>query len=620
MHTRIASLSALTLVCVTAAALSGTGMEAADAAPPGFLQGHAWENPILDGIATQDREFKRMQPQAVAGQYQRLAARRAEKNEMVRRYYLLGRAHGKTMEDLRQRATQARTAKQRQDLELQASRARDQALRAYREATALAPGCYFAYHDMGVLELQRETPNFGQATQHLTRAVQLNGRYPAPLRKLVLIYRQQKNYNAIVNVLHRLIPLAPNDVVARVTLAGALAELNRIPEARKINNELLRVDPTNMTYRTLAADLDYRSGNIDAAQAEFRRLAEANSSNPVPLQGVLRCLDWKRKNKKPVSVDDYLWVMNGMLRIESREEVKVKLREQIRSLKKQRAEQSNVGKGTGTGKPPTPEDLVKIMTGPNEEGRYKVLAFLNTVNQAPPKQLLDGVMSRLSPRLEPSARVRALAVEIVGRQLGWGWLPIARLVVAQDPDANVRIAGIDAIARMAKLDPIAQSGAVLAIAPLTKDRAPTVATAARLTLVTLGKARLGLDENASDAAHRAAFDKWWRGPVGENLQIESLRRYPDLKDPFVEDLLGRYLRDDSFFIRQAAYEAFGMVKTMLGTAEGSAWYRTKRRVGYAQFEAWIRSLPAGTNGRLTRENAAQLEPAIRQWWDARPKG
>ncbi|MDJ0974788.1 MAG: hypothetical protein QNJ98_10045 [Planctomycetota bacterium] len=588
----------------------------AGADTPGYLLGHPWEKPILDGIAEQDRELKRMQPQALAGKYQRLAARRAETNETVRRYYLLGRAHGKNFESLRAQANQARAERQKADLLKQADGAHGQALQAYREVLALAPKCYFAYHDLGVLELQRARPDVGRAVQYLQHSAALNPRYPSPLRKLALVHQERREFAKVAEILYRLIPLAPNDVVARVTLAGALAELGQLDASRRILDQLLAVDPENIGYLAQKADLDFRGGRVDEAQQQFRTLSEKSPTNLLPLQGYMRCLDWKRKNKKRVTAEEYLWAMQRMLRLERRPDVRNKLKEQIKSIKQQQAEQTEVKRD---GKLPGPEDLARILKGPQEEGRYQVIAFLNAVNQPPPKLLLDAVLSRLSAKAEPSARVRALAIEIAGRQLGWGWMPIARLVAAQDRDPKVRLAGIDAIARMADQGANARAGAVLVLGRFLDDSDRSVAAAARLGLLELGNGRLRLEENASDAAHRQAFAKWWAGPQGEDLQIEALRRYADIKDPFVEDVLASYARADSFFVRQAAHEAFTSVAELIATPEGRRWYQGKRGSGFAAFERWIQALPKPAEGRLTRENAAAVEPQIVKWLDARPR-
>lgn len=592
------------------------GMAPAAGDDPGYLIGRPWERPILEGIATQDRELKRMQPQALAGKYQRLAARPADATEAVRRYYLLGRANGKSYEALRVQANEARAERQRAQLLREAEGAHAQALQAYREALSQAPQCYFAYHDLGVLELQRMRPDIPQAIQYLEHSARINPRYPAPLRKLALVYQDRREFEKVAAVLYRLIPLAPGDVVARVTLAGALAEMGKLAESGKIVDDLLRVDPENVGYLAQRADLAYRAGRVDEAQSQFQSLAEASPANPLPLQGYLRCLDWKRKNDKRVTAEEYVWVMQRMLRLERRPELREKLKEQIRNLKQQQAERSEVKRD---GRLPTPADLARILMGPQEEGRYRVISFLNAVNQPPPKLLLDAVLSRLSAQAEPSARVRALAVEIAGRQLGWGWMPIARLVTAQDRDPSVRLAGLDAVMRMSDQGAAARAGAILILGLFLDDADRSVAAAARLGLLSLGDGRLRVDENASDAAHRKAFRDWWRGPQGEDLQIQSLRRYVELKDPYVEDVLAPYARSDSFFVRRAAHEAFGAVQALLATPEGRRWYQGKRGSGFAAFERWMASLPTAPDGRLTRANAAAIEPQIVKWLEARPR-
>ena len=602
----------LVLLCL---GVVGAVLPSAEAA--NYLLGYPWEQPVLDGIKTQDRELKRMSPAALVGQYQRMAARRAGNDEMIKRQYLLGRAHGKNFESLRRAALEARNAGQKQAVLDNAEAARRLAVRAYLESIRLSQDrCYFAYHDVAVLELQRAQSNAAQAVAYLRRSHQINPRYPGPLRKLALVYREAKQYGDVIIVLRKLLRLEPRDIVAKTTLAAALAETNRIAESRQIVAELLRADPENVGYRTLGANLDLKEGKLDAAQATFRRLAESSPTNPLPLEGFLRCLEEKRKKKLPPDPDDYIWAMNRMYRLERRKDVREKLLAQIENLKKQKAEQAGV---KNDGKPPSAEDLAAWMKGSDEARRYKIVSFLNAVNQPPPKALLDAIMSRLSAKSEPSARIRAVAVEIAGRQLGWGWMPIARLVTAQDPDARVRAAGIDAIIRMADQGATARAAAILTAGLFLEDRDRSVAATARLGILALGSGRLRIEDDAPDHEHRAAFRTWWDGAQGEDLQIESLRRYPELKDPFVDDVLRAYAQKSSFFIRQAAYEACVAVRDLIATPQGRAWYQGKRRAGYPAFERWFASLPVAPGGRLTRENAAQVEPLITRWWSARPK-
>ena len=58
----------------------------------------------------------------------------------------------------------------------------------YREVLGLAPRCYFALHDLALLDLRRQPPDVVSAERNLLQAVQVNPRYVTGHRKLAVLY------------------------------------------------------------------------------------------------------------------------------------------------------------------------------------------------------------------------------------------------------------------------------------------------------------------------------------------------------------------------------------------------------------------------------------------------
>ncbi len=590
----------------------------AAAKPLGTLQPpRAWELPILKAIGEQDGERGRMRPSALVNKYKREAARRSSDTAVeVRRLYLLARAHGLAFHWYAQQAGAARVATERAQHEKDARKAYGEAMATYQRVVKLEPSCYYAFHDMGVIELQQEKANKRVAAGYLLQARRIHPRYPDPLRPLTLVYSDAGQWSEVVRLLTQLLGLEPEDLVARSNLAQAYAKLKRHPDAQREARELRRRDPTNPGWRVLEAQLVFEAGQVDQAQQTFRKLADEMPTQPAPLQGYLRCIEWKRQRGDPVDPRDLLFALDGLLRLEPNEAQRVKLREQIESIKRQMAAQAKPQ--SGSGKPPTLEEVAKLLEHPKAEVRQKVMKYIFGVGEQPPPALLKGVMGRLDHKVEPDESIRAMAVDVAGRYMGFGWLSVLRLIAEQDPSRAVRLAAFDALVRMSEPRDTGRSSGILILARFLGDQDTHVAATARLGIGQLSKARLRVAKDATEAAHAAAFRTWWGGPEGTAVKIEALNAYHRLKDPRVEEILLPWLDDENFYIRRAAWDAFGNVGAFLETPDGQAWYR-KQRPGAEAFIAWVKRRPTSPTGEMTPENEATLKDAMRRWRQTRPR-
>jgi tetratricopeptide (TPR) repeat protein len=603
-------LPALALLCLSGAP--------AGAKPLGTLQPpRAWEGPILKGIEVQDGERKSMRESALVNKYKREAARRSNDTAVeVRRLYLLARAQGLAFASYSQKAAAARVASDRDQLEKDARKAHGEAMATYQRVVRLAPDCYYAYHDMGVIELQQEKANKRVAAGYLLQARRIHPRYPDPLRPLTLVYSEAGQWSEVVRLLTQLLGLEPEDLVARSNLAQAYAKLNRHQDAQREARDLRRRDPSNPGWRVLEAQLMFEAGQVDEAQKSFRALADEMPTQPAPLQGYLRCIEWKRKRGDPVDPRDLIFALEGLLRLEPDKARRAKLREQMESIKRQMAQQAKPQ--SGSGKPPTLEEVATLLEHPKAEVRQKVMKYIYGVGERPPPVLLKAVMGRLDHKVETDESVRAMAVDVAGRYMGFGWLSVLRLIPAQDPSRAVRLAAFDALVRMSEPRETGRSAGVLILERFLGDPDPHVAATARLGIAQLSKARLRLENDATEAAHAEAFRKWWGGPEGTAVKIEALNTYHRVKDAYVEEILLPWLDDEDFFIRRAAWEGFGNVAAYLETADGQAWYRRHRK-GADAFIAWVKRRPTSPTGEMTPENEATLKDAMRRWRETRPR-
>ena len=605
----------LALACLVSTLLLGTE---ADAKPLGTLQPpRAWEAPIQKGIETQDGEKGRMRPSALVNKYKREAARRSNDTAVeVRRLYLLARAHGLAFKKYAEQAAAARVASDRAQNQKDARKASAEAMATYQRVVKLDKDCYFAFHDMGIIELQQENPNKRVAAGYLLQARRIHPRYPDPLRPLTLVYSEAGQWSEVVSLLTSLLRLEPEDLVARSNLAQAYAKLKRHPDAQREVRELRRRDPGNPGWRVLEAQLMFEAGQVDAAQQAFRKLADEMPTQPSPLQGYLRCLEWKRERGDPVDPRDILFGLDGLYRLTPGKAQRAQILAQINSIKKQMAERAKPQ--SGSGKPPTLEEVAKLLEHPKAEVRRKVMEYIFGVGERPPPVLLKAVMGRLDHKVESDESVRAMAVDVAGRYMGFGWLSVLRLIPEQDPSRAVRLAAFDALVRMSEPRETGRFAGILILARSLGDRDAKVAGVARVGITQLSKARLRTAEDASEATRASAFRTWWAGPEGIAVKIEALTSYHRVKDAYVEEILLPWLDDKDFFVRRAAWEAFGNVGTYLETPEGSAWYE-RHRPGAQAFMAWLKRRPAPPTGNMTPENETALADAMRRWRETRPR-
>lgn len=615
---RILAFGLLVVGAVLLEASPATGAPKGRLNPP-----EPWEPLLEEGIRTQDRERKGATAAQLVNRYKRRTSRTSAGAEDVRNWYLYARSMGIYFGHVTQSAAATKDLARRAMLQREAAEAYRDAMQAYQETLSRAPNCYYAYHDMGVIALQREGADRSQAVRWLLEATRIHTRYPDPYRKLTVVYRQTEQWDAMTTALRRLLAIEPQELVARESLAVAYAKLGRFPEARREAQELQRLDPEEPQWKLLAAQLDLEEGLLDKAQKAFRALVRAYPAKTAPLQGYMQCLEAKRAQGKTVELEELRWGLSQLLRLDraqtpEAEARRAKLREQLKTIREAIRQQSMpAAEGTENGQP-TAEQLVQLLEGGTDDQRWKVISFLHAVDGAPPGALLRAVLGRLGHTREPQARVRMKAVEIAGRAMGYAWIAVLRLIPEQDPSPEVRLAALNAIVDVAAANNSGKAAGILALERFLASDDRVLAAAARVGILRLGDGRLGEAGQGTDQAHREAFERWWTGTDGRIVRIEALGAVHKLRDPRAEALVLPSFRHADFFIRRAAYQAFGKILEDVRRPDGERWYRTKRR-DLAAWVGWLRARPAMGAAGYTEAAEARLRGSLDQWAAARPQ-
>ena len=170
-----------------------------------------------------------------------------------------------------------------------------------------------ALTNQGLVELERG--NFERARQLLTRARRLNPDVAQPHHALGVLAERERRpdlasrdyYEALrvdpgfapsrANLAHllydgglyeeallqfrRLVEVAPDATAARVGLAATLLHLERVTEAGSVIESALALDAANPELSILAARLEIRRGEFEAAIARLSPLGEARSELAV---------------------------------------------------------------------------------------------------------------------------------------------------------------------------------------------------------------------------------------------------------------------------------------------------------------------------------------------------
>lgn len=546
---------------------------------PAWAAGPEWEELILDGVRRQDTRLREVSIDAVVRDQELLAARPSQGAARVARLYLLGRAYGKRAEQVAPEA---------------AAKDLGSARSVLREVLQLEPSCYFAHRDLGILALRETPPNVREAEASLQRALAAYPSYVQALRDLARLCSDQgRPADALVH-LRRVIDLEPDDMGARALLIMSLLDLQRVDEARRDVEALLKARPTDPMARDLRAEVELAAGSYDAAIGLWRQLQAEGPTLTKPLWGQWRALLAKGKAGQPVGREELQPIVGRLYMLERDPAKRARLKEMDEALRASPPDPTQ---------PPDDAALAKALGAADAEVRTKTLAYVAFREATPGADLLRAVMARLDPAREPAPAVRGGALLALARHGGYGLLGLVRHSLV-DADASVRRAALLAIESMASQGDAALRSAMLLLSMQAGDADPELAAGARRAVWRLAQVAPA-EPDASDAVEAEAWRQWWAGAVGVDQKIKALAAYPQIRDLRADQVLVPFLDDADFFVVQAAYKALG------ASAPG---------IRDEAVRQWVERLPQWGEGGFTPQRREEIARNLAAWRALKPAG
>jgi tetratricopeptide (TPR) repeat protein len=597
VHPIKASWTSLGGLLCAAVLLLGLGLPSALGAPPRHYIGAPWEEGIERGVEGQRSALRRgTTPENILGRAQRAVRRDAS----VVKLYLLARAHGLRASVELGRAQEVKDpAVQRRQRE-KADADFSEALSIYAEVLRKAPNCYFALHDMGVLELQRNPKATRVAYDYFSRGYRINAKYTPTQRQIIQLFLAGKQYEEAISVILRVIDLDPADQDARLRLVSCYANIQKYDLAYEVLDPMVDQAPADLRLLAMRAHLDLKTKRFVRAALTYRRLARANPNVPAAFMGMIEALQDPGAQKEiPTAMEDYLSALKGLRRLERNPENLKRIDDDIAKMEHRLSSPDS----TTAGGPPGTEELLHALNGPDAELRWRSVVYLTVRDEKANADVLRAIAAHIAPAAETDPRVRGAAVSGLARLAGTSLLPVVRLGL-QDPSENVRAMTADQLVGIAARDQEA-AGPVISILGLhVNDEAPEVATAARNGILVLSGVTLaGVGDESSDADWRRAFSQWWAGTEGADVLIRSLEKYPSSGDRNADDVLLPYLSSPDFYVFRGAYNGLrGSTELISGDA----------RV------RWFQSMPQFDAVRLKKANHGALQAEMAAWAARRP--
>ncbi len=572
-----------------------------------YLMGLPWESAVVRGIDRQDRDRRRLQGAGFDSMVRKYATA-ARRDPSLANLYLLGRGNALRYVWRRNRIKNEKNVLERTNHERRAPRDYSDAVAAYRDVMKKEPRCYFAYHDLGMLELARAKPNRRRAFDYLVQALHINDRYIDARRKLILMYLEGKQFPEAIPLLVRLIQQEPADRIARVQLINAYAKVGRYDVARSHLSPLLQTEPNNPVFRDLSAQLDSKVGRADQAIATYRGLAKENPTSPAPFLGILRIIESKRTAKQQFKLEDYHFALSGIMRIERDPARRAALQRDLEKLERAMAAPKTP---RDPNKPPSESEIIAVLDRGTLEQRRQALLYVLTREENPSPAIMKAVMRRIAARTESDPASRVIAVRTLGRRGGSALIPLIRLAL-RDANEHVRSQAADTLTRIAERDGRVSRSVMIILGRHALAPEIEFPAAVRLHILRLAEAHLDVDSKSSDREHREAFRTWWRTPRVEDLIIQGLDGYDRLGDRFAEQILGPFVRSPSFLVFKTAWRALEAHRTVM-MADGGA------KAGGATRLAWFRAMPRYVESSCVPANHNTGRTALEAWLARAPR-
>lgn len=556
---------------LTAALLVGCAVVAESR--PASADAPPWERPIRLGIVDQDAEIARSSAKAV---WSRLESQSSRNRGDVVVLYLLARAYGK-------------------------GERRADAITAYGEALAVESGCWFAWRDRGVLRwLEKDVKG---AEADLRKAVELDPRMIEALQPLGALLIEQKRYAEGIRTLTRVLDVDPGLDSARLQIAEAFAAMDHPKEAGQTLEPLLAKAPDDPNLLVIKARFLAAQGETAQAQAICKQLTKRNPNDPRPLQVWLEAA----VRAKSLDPEEGIWILERLLRLTRTKEAHDAIAAQIAGLRRKASEAAQPKAPAG---PPTADDVARALRAPDAKVRESAMLYL--VGGVPEGFSIQGeltlaIVERLDQGREPSAVVRVLALEILGRYGTPAFASVVRPSL-RDEDPNVRRKAADVLGRLKNPLGIAALWRYATGADLD------LAVSARLAVYALAnRAPPVADENSE--AQAAAFKQWWESVDARECKLAAIAAVLTSDDRVLDELLFPLAWADADEVSSEA--AYRGLASLVELAKKSEAPRAK----------WMQTLPilgatdpasAATSGRPVASGKPFHNTALGAWWMRRP--
>jgi len=153
----------------------------------------------------------------------------------------------------------------------------NEAERIYNQILTVMPLCADAWHLLGVI--WRERGKFQNATQIITKAIQLDGSVPLYYVSLGDVYQAQEDYAEAVAVYRRALRLNPKMIEALCNMGNALREQGNLQQAIACYEKCLTINPHRSEVFNNLGLAHYKFQNYPAAVDSFKKSVELNPAD-----------------------------------------------------------------------------------------------------------------------------------------------------------------------------------------------------------------------------------------------------------------------------------------------------------------------------------------------------
>ncbi len=153
----------------------------------------------------------------------------------------------------------------------------DKAIKALSEVYNAYPKTYTVNYRLGWLYYLNK--NYSNALEHLNAALKVFPSSIEVMNTIDLVYAATQDWEKLESNATKIINIDYYNIYANYWYSYALKKQNKLDLAMKVDYKMLTVYPASETFLTELAENMYLSGNIKAAEENFRNVLILNSLN-----------------------------------------------------------------------------------------------------------------------------------------------------------------------------------------------------------------------------------------------------------------------------------------------------------------------------------------------------